>query len=104
MDQNDTRIDLPQSFLRGGPTMRRAIVHNPKQSFARPIGFLSQHLCDQTAKGFNTGPRFTPAYYVSPADVPGGQILQGTPALVFVFDISRTVRRGRQRGMATTAG
>src|SRR4029450_1449191 len=76
MDQNDTRIDLAQPLLRGFTTMRRAVIHDPKQPFTRPIGFLSQHLLDQPAKGFNTAPRFTPAHYVPPAYVPGGQILQ----------------------------
>src|SRR5215813_6520939 len=104
MDQNDTRIDLPQPLLRGGTAMRRAVVYHPKQPFPRPIGFLCQHLLDQLAKGFNTRPRFTPAHDISPAYVPGGQILQGPLALVFVFNIGRAARRGRQGGMATAAG
>src|SRR6266446_8976366 len=104
MDQNDPRIDLTQPLLRGVTAMRRAIVHDPKQPFTRPIGFLSQHLLDQPAKGFNTGRKFTSAYDVPPADVPSCQILQGTTALVFILDISRSARRGRQGGMATAAG
>src|SRR5215831_5962427 len=75
-----------------------------KQPFPRPIGFLCQHLLDQPAKGFNTGPRFTAAHDIAPADVPGGQILQGTLALVFVLNIGRSTWRGRQGGMATAAG
>src|SRR5215813_14591811 len=104
MDQNDTRIDLPQPLLRGGPAMRRAVVHNPKQPFPRPIGFLCQHLLDQPAKGFNTGPRFTPAHDIAPTHVPGSQILQSPLTLVFVLNIGRSARRGRQGGMATVAG
>src|SRR5215510_1055276 len=104
MDQNDTRIDLTQPLLRGGTAMRRTVVHDPKQPFPRPIGFLGQHLLDQPAKGCNTGPRFTPAYDIAPAYVPGGQILQGPLALVFVLNIGRSARRGRQGGMTTAAG
>src|SRR5262245_31818343 len=103
MDQNDTRIDLPQPLLRGGTAMRRAVVDNPEQPFPRPIGFLCQHLLDQPAKGCNTGSRFTPAHDIAPADVPGGQILQGTLALVFVLNTGRSTWRGRQGGMATAA-
>src|SRR5262245_49745833 len=84
--------------------MRRAIVHNPKQPFPRPIRFLRQHLLDQPAKGFNPGCRFTPTHHISPAYVPGGQILQGTTALVFVLDIGRSPRCERQGGMAAAAG
>src|SRR5499427_3373975 len=104
MDQNDTRIDLTQPLLRGGAAMRRTVVHDPKQPFPRPIEFLGQHLLDQPAKGFNTGPRFTSAYDISPAYVPGGQILQGPLALVFVLNRGRSTWRGRQGGMATAAG
>src|SRR5215468_1145065 len=104
MDQNDTRIDLTQPLLRGSPAMRRAVVYNPKQPFPRPIGFLCQHLLDQPAKGCNTGPRFTPAHDIAPAYVPGGQILQGPLALIFVLNIGRAARRRRQGGMATVAG
>src|SRR5439155_2766591 len=104
MDQNDTRIDLTQPLLRGGTAMRRAVVHDPKQPCTRPRGFLSQHLLDQPAKGFNPGRRFTPPYDIPPADVPGGQILQGTTALIFVFGIGRSFRRGRQGRMAPAAG
>src|SRR4029453_4704100 len=84
--------------------MRRAVVHNPKQPFTRPIRFLSQHLLDQPAKGFNASLRFTPAYYISPTHIPGRQILQGTTALVFVLDIGRAPRCGRQGRMAAAAG
>src|SRR5262245_49402228 len=84
--------------------MRRAVVHNPKQPFTRPIRFLSQHLLDEPAKGFNTGCRLTPTYHVSSTHVPGSQILQGTTALVFILDIGRAPRCGRQGGMAAAAG
>src|ERR687884_691219 len=104
MDQNNTRIDLTQPLLRGGTAMRRAVVHDPKQPLTRPIGFLRQHLLDQAAKGCKTGRQFTPAHDISPTDVPGGQILQGSTALVCVLDIGHWARRGRQRGMATAAG
>ena len=73
LDQNETRIALPQPLLRGGTAMRRAVVHDPKQPFPRPLGFLGQHRLDQPAQGCNTGPRFTPAQAISPAYVPGGQ-------------------------------
>src|SRR5262245_3264999 len=84
--------------------MRRAVVHDPKQPFTGPIWFLRPHLLDQPAKGCNTGRPFTPAHDVPPADIPGGQILQGPPALVFVLDIGRAARGWRQGGMATAAG
>src|SRR2546423_5035677 len=104
MNKMNTGTGLPLPLLRAGAAMGRAIVDDPKQPFTRPIGFLSQHLLDQPAKGCNTSRQLTPAHDISPADVPGSQILQGSSALVFVLDIGRSARRGRQRGRATAAG
>jgi len=104
LDQTDTRIDLTQPLLRGVTAMRRAIVHDPKQPFTRPLGFLRQPLLDQAAKGFHTGCQFTPAHDIPPANVPGSQILPGSTTLGCVLELGRSARCGRQRGMATAAG
>src|SRR2546422_8544782 len=104
MAKNDRKFALPQPLLRGGTAMRRAVVHDPKQPFTRPIGFLSQHLLDQPAKGLNPSRRFTSPYDMPPADVPGGQILQGTTALIFVLDRGRSAWRRTQGRMAPAAG
>ena len=84
--------------------MRRAIVHDPEQAFPGSIRFLSQHLMDQPAKWLDAGYRFTPSHHVPPANIPGGQILQGTAALVFVLDAGWSVRGGGQGWVAADAG
>jgi hypothetical protein len=96
MEQNDTGINLTQPLLCSFTTMRRAIVHDPEQAFPGSIRFLSQPLMDQPAKGFDAGCRFTPSHHVPPANIPGGQIVQGTAALVFVLDAGWSVRGGGQ--------
>src|SRR6266571_1201811 len=104
MDQNDTGIDPAQPLARGCTAMRRTIVHDPKQSFAGTVWFLRQHLLDQSAKGGYAGLRFTPAQYIPPTYIPGSQILQGTAALVLVFDIGRSAHCKRQGRVAADAG
>ena len=104
MDQNDTGIDPAQPLARGCTAMRRTIVHDPKQSFAGTVWFLRQHLLDQSAKGGYAGLRFTPAQYIPPTYIPGSQILQGTAALVLVFDIGRSAHGRRQGRVAADAG
>jgi hypothetical protein len=104
MDQKDTGIDLMQPRLRSCAALRRAVVHDPEPPFAGPLRFLSQHVVDQPAKGFAARRRFTPSPHVPPAHLPRGQILQRAPALVFVLNVGRSARRGREGGMAAEAG
>src|SRR5438093_13135836 len=81
-----------------------SIVHDPKQSFAGTEWFIAQHLLDQSAKGGYAGLRFTPAQYIPPTYIPGSQILQGTAALVLVFDRGRSAHGWRQGRVAADAG
>ena len=79
--------------------MRRAIVHDPKQQFTSPIGFLRQSLLEQPAKGCNTGRQFTLAHNVPPADVPGGHILPGPPrSYSFSIWLLGAAREGERDG------
>lgn len=103
MDQNDGGVDLMQTLLRGFTAMRRAVVYDPKQPFTGTIWFFSQHLLDQATKWCNTRLRLTSPHYMSPTHVPRGQILQRTAAPVFVFNIGRSPRCGRQGGIAAKA-
>jgi hypothetical protein len=98
MEQDDTGIGLMQPLLCSFTTMRRAIVHNPEQAFPGSIRFLRQHLMDQPAKWFDAGGRFTPSHHAPPANLPCGQILQGTAALVFVLDVGWSVRGAGMNG------
>jgi hypothetical protein len=103
MDQLDAGIALMQALPRGFAAMRRAVVHNPEQAGSGTIRFLRQDLVYQPPKRLDAGRRRTPTHNVSPAHLPGGQILQRTPALVLMLDAGRSAWRGGPGRMAAVA-
>ena len=79
--------------------MRRPVVHNPEQAFPGLIGFLGQHLVDQTPKRLDASRGLTPSHDIPPAYIPGGQVLQRPAPLVFVLDAQGVPWGRRQAGM-----
>jgi hypothetical protein len=60
-------------------------------------------LAHQSAKGLDAGRPFASAHDVSPADVPGRQILQGATALILMFNACWASGCGGKGGMAAAA-
>ena len=94
------RIRLSQaahgSLAPGG----RTVIHDPKDTCGATVRLLLHHLRDQAPERFNARRRFTPPPAEPAADIPGGQVLQGSAALVLMLDPAATPRGGRQTGMA----
>jgi len=102
MHDDDAWVTVPQ-FVGGAlATMRRAVVHDPEHASRRTVRFLIHDLIDQASECRLACVRFTAAEDLSAMDIPRGQILQRSAALVFVLDTGRLERTRRQRWMAST--
>src|SRR5712691_7834386 len=99
MHQNDIGIGALESFDRSSSTVRRAVIHNPKDSLSLTVGLLLHDLLDQTAKGFDPGGALTATKDFGSPNVPSRQIGQGTAALILKFHAHGLLRLRRQGGM-----
>src|SRR5262249_35351910 len=84
-------------------SVRRAIIHHPKDALRCPVGLLLHHLRDQTSERLNACRRFTPAHDDAPPDIPRCQVLQRTAPGVLVLDPHRPPGSWWQAGMASNA-
>src|SRR6202043_3322522 len=88
----------------GDPAVAAAVVDDPEHTFGRGVGLDTHDLVDESAEWLDARGGLAAGEDLGPAAVPGRQIGQGTPALVFMFNPCGSFRAGRQRGGATMAG
>ena len=96
-------VSLRQTTHGGFAPVRGAIIDEPENTLGAAVGLLFHDLRHQAAKGLKTSRGFTPSHDEPPADIPGGQVLQGSAALVFVLNPHRAPGRGGQTRMAAEA-
>src|SRR5215475_6208055 len=96
-------VSLRQTTHGGFAPVRGAIIDDPENTLGAAVGLLFHDLRHQAAKGLKTSRGFTPSHDEPPADIPGGQVLQGSAALVFVLNPHRAPGRGGQTRMAAEA-
>jgi len=84
-------------------TVRRAIVDNPEYAPRGAVGLLAHDLSDQTFEGGDAGLALAAAEQLGAMDIPGRDIGPSTGATVFVLNVNRPPRSGRQRGMFASA-
>jgi len=84
-------------------TVRRTIVGDPEYAPRGAVGLLAHDLSDETFEGSDAGLALAAAEQLGAMDIPGRDIGPSTGATVFVLNINRPPRPGRQRGMFAPA-
>ena len=79
----------------------RAVVHDPKDPARRSVRLLLHHLAHQAVHWSDSVFGLTATKQFGTMDVPSSQVGPRPGAAVFVFDLHRATRKGRQRGMPT---
>ena len=72
--------------------MRRAVIDDPEDAIGRAIRLAHHHFRHQPAERHNAYLGLTATHYVTPADVPGGQVLQRAASFIFELDSLRPSR------------
>jgi hypothetical protein len=104
VDQEEARIDRVQPLLGRVAAMRRAVIHEPEQTWAGTLRCRCQHLAHQAATRLEAGRRCTAPPHVASAHVPGRQLWQRTPARIRVLPGGRAAWCRGPRWLAAAAG
>src|SRR5712691_6612557 len=78
------------------------MVHGPEDASGGVVGLLAHDVVDQSLEGGLASLRFAAAKDHGAMDVPGGQVLQDTRALVLVLEAHCLVRSDWQGRVAAT--
>ena len=84
--------------------MRRAIVHDPKDTSGLVIGGLRHDLSNKAVKGRDSTALFTAAKHFGSVDIECRQIGPCTTALILMFHLHRRAGLGRLRGIDAGSG
>lgn len=95
MDKSDSRPGFLESVGRCGTSVRGTIVDDPEDPASGAIGFVRHYVFNESIKGNDTGGGIATAEDFCAMHIPGSEIGQGAPALVFVLDTQRTAGGGR---------
>jgi len=96
--RDNARVTLSKLGSSRLAAMRRTVVDNPKHATGGPIRLLPHNLVDQPPVGGFAGFLLAAAKDDGEMDIPGRQVLDGSTALLLVFDahgLMRTRREGR---------
>src|SRR5215510_16219263 len=103
MHDNEICVGHGQPVDRCWATVRRAVIHHPKNPLRGLLGLLFHHLRDQAPEWLDACRRFTPAHDNAPLDIPRCQVLQRTTPGVLVLDPLRPSGSRWQAGRASQA-
>ena len=99
----DRRVDQDEIWPFGsqssrGPlaAMGRAVVCDEEHAIRRTIRFLAHELGDKTLKRSDAVAAFAAAEQLGSMHIPSGEVGQCTGTCLFVLDVDRASRRGRQ--------
>ena len=84
--------------------MGRAVVGDEEHATSATIRFLAHYLGDQALERGDAGLAFAAAEQLGAMHIPSSEIGQRTGARIFVLDVNRTPRGGRQREMLAPSG
>jgi hypothetical protein len=87
-----------------GPTMCRAIVHDPEDATGVVIGRSCHHLLDQPVKGSDAIVRFAATIDSGSVDVQGSDVGPGTTTEVLILDTHGGARPAVLRDMFAATG
>lgn len=93
-----------QSSNTAGAPMRRAIVHDPKDTSGLVIGRLRHDLSNKAVKGRDSTALFTAAKHFGSVDIQCRQIGPCTTALILMFDLHRRAGLGGLGGIDAGSG
>jgi hypothetical protein len=103
MDEDDIGPFGAQSSSSALAAMRGAVVDDPEHAAGRPVRLLAHDLRDQAFEGSDAGFSLASAEQLGVADVPRSDVGPRAGPSIFVFDVKRAPRSGRQWWMFAPA-